>query len=118
MGKAASRDKGNNKIMSKNLDKDLQEEAFSQLAVAVFIRAAADLRGRIDRSEGNLPEIQKEAELFLTSSIPEWRESRKFWSRIGNIDQFYLEDIIVPALMDERVSFEELESVLRARKNS
>ena len=102
-------------MTSKHLDFDIQQEAWAALACAVFIRAAADLRGRVDRSDGSVELIQQEAELFLTSSEPDWATSRKFWTRIGNIDQYFLESVIVPALMEEKISVEDLDAIFQKR---
>lgn len=85
-------------------DIDLLEVNMAELALALFIRACADYRGRVDHSEGNPLDISREARDFLLGSTPEWLESKRFWVRVAGFDEIYFDEVILPRLLAEDMS--------------
>ena len=80
---------------------DLQEHCFSEMAIALFIRACADYRGRVDHSEGDPRVIAREAQAFLLGETPEWLESKRFWLRVSGLDENYFNEVILPRLLQQ-----------------
>ena len=91
---------------------EIQEHAFSDLAIALFIRACADARGHVDRSDGDPLVIQRQAKEFLFGATEEWRESKRFWLRIAGIDETLFNEYLLPKLMSESLPVEALQTAI------
>lgn len=91
----------------------IQEHAFSDLAIAIFVRACSDYRGHVDRSEGDPKVIQQDAKNFLDGATEDWHEAKKFWLRIAGIDEEFFNEYLLPKLLSPGISESQIEQILR-----
>lgn len=87
----------NNKI-SNNKELDLQEIAWADLALAIFIRAFSDYRWRIDTGEGDPKTLQENARKFLFGEDKEWKNSKRFWLRVAGLSDEFFDSFLLPKL--------------------